>query len=861
MTFKDETMRPSDYTLQLHKSCGRFVSGPDFSRAVSRRKTALPLCRRQARSGAERINRCFSAASSTVVPLVPASLFIILLVLTALNASAQDTRVVTEPRIPPICTTLHAQLANQTGSTQEDKLDTERIQAAINGCHPGMSVELRADGGKNAFLSGPLELKSGVTLLVAANTTLYASRNPRDFDVTPGSCGVVDQNGKGCKPFIRVHDASNAAVMGEGVIDGQGGAKLANTKTNVSWWDLAQVAKRENTKQNCPRIIVADHADGFTLYKITLRNSPNFHVIVGRTNGFTAWGVKIDSPRTARNTDGIDPSSSINVSILYSYIRAGDDNVAIKAGSAGPAAHITVAHNHFFSGHGMSIGSETSGGVNAIEVDDLTIDGADNGLRIKSDASRGGAVRDVSYRNVCMRDVKNPIMMDPFYSDQTGNLIPDFQEIALHDVRSTTPGEITLEGPDAAHPLKLTMDGVAVDGLKQTQIRAQHAHLTFGPGRASFIPTGEDVKLTNLPGERKPPACEKNVFVPFPEATTSEPSKASHSKQSQFVVAADGSGDFRTVQQAVDALTDEGGTIRIRPGVYREVVRVSKPHVHLEGTSDASQVTIVYGNSAGTSGGTLNSATVSVTADDFSAEGMTFANDFSKDRPLTSQGSQAVALAITGDRAILHNVRMLGAQDTLYAGSKGCASEQGSCTSTRQFFSHCYIEGNVDFIFGDAKAVFIKCEIHAIPHSIVMLTAQSKRYPQEESGFVFDHCKITAEPGVEHIFLGRPWRPYASVVFLNSEMQAHVEPEGWREWHPGETNSLQTAYYAEFNSIGPASAAPASTKDKREPYSHALTAAEAEGFTAQKFLAGADGWEPATADAQHFPYEHQTGRK
>jgi polygalacturonase len=443
------------------------------------------------------------------------ALLFVLPLLTVLNASAQDTRVVKEPRIPPVCATLHAQLANQTVGTQENKLDTGRIQAAIDGCHPGMSVELRAAGGKNAFLSGPLELKSGITLLVAANTTLYASRNPRDFDVTPGSCGVVDQNGRGCKPLIRVHDASDAAVMGEGVIDGQGGAKL--TGTNVSWWDLAQVAKRENTKQNCPRIIVGDHADGFTLYKITLRNSPNFHVIVYRTNGFTAWGVKIDSPRTARNTDGIDPSSSTNVSIVYSYIRAGDDNVAIKAGSAGPAAHITVAHDHFYSGHGMSIGSETNGGVNAIEVDDLTIDGADNGLRIKSDVSRGGIVRDVSYRNVCMKDVKNPVLVYPFYSNQTGTLIPDFQEITLHDVHITTPGEVTLEGFDAAHPLKLTMDGVAVDGLNPAQIRAQHAHLTFGPGRVSFIPTGDDVTLTNLPGDRKPPACEKNVFVPFPE--------------------------------------------------------------------------------------------------------------------------------------------------------------------------------------------------------------------------------------------------------------------------------------------------------------------------------------------------------
>lgn len=469
------------------------------------------------------------------------TLFFAILILTALVATAQDTRTVTEPHFPRVCATLHAQLATQ----DEDKVDTERIQSAIDHCQPGTGVELRADGAKNIFLSGPIELKSGITLLVAANTTLYASRNPRNFDVAPGSCGVVDNNGRGCKPLIHLRDAANAAVMGEGVIDGQGGAKLIGT--NVSYWDLAQQAKRDNTRQNCPRIIVADHADGFILYKITLRNSPNFHVIVNRTNGFTAWGVKIDSPKTSRNTDGIDPSSSTNVSILYSYIRAGDDNVAIKAGSAGPATHMTIAHNHFYSGHGMSIGSETNGGASAIVVDDLTIDGADNGLRIKSDASRGGKVHDVTYRNVCIRDTKNPILMDPFYSNQTGTQIPDFQDITLHDVHITTPGAVTLEGYDAAHPLKMIFDGVAIDGLKPAQIRAQHVELTFGPGRVSFLLTGENVKITSVPGDRKPPACEQNVFVPFPE-TTIAASQTSHLGKPALGVAADGSADFRSTQ-------------------------------------------------------------------------------------------------------------------------------------------------------------------------------------------------------------------------------------------------------------------------------------------------------------------------
>ena len=136
-----------------------------------------------------------------------------------------------------------------------------------------------------------------------------------------------------------------------------------------------------------PRLIVVTHCEEFTLYNITLKNSPNFHVVFSG-NGFTAWGVVINTPKTARNTDGIDPSSATNVTITHCFIHTGDDNIAIKAGSGGGSSHMTIAHNHFYTGHGMSIGSETDGGASAIRVTDLLIDGADNGLRIKSNDSR-----------------------------------------------------------------------------------------------------------------------------------------------------------------------------------------------------------------------------------------------------------------------------------------------------------------------------------------------------------------------------------------------------------------------------------------------------------------------------------------
>jgi pectin methylesterase-like acyl-CoA thioesterase len=210
----------------------------------------------------------------------------------------------------------------------------------------------------------------------------------------------------------------------------------------------------------------------------------------------------------------------------------------------------------------------------------------------------------------------------------------------------------------------------------------------------------------------------------------------------------------------------------------------------------------------------MHSATVEVRADNFTAENLTFANDFNAIHPQEPQGSQALALLVAGDRAVFRNVRILGNQDTLYTGGPG-----------RQRFSDCYIEGNVDFIFGDGNWFFENCEIHSTSHSIGFITAQGRRSPEQDSVFVFNRCKLTAEPGVSNVWLGRPWRPYARVVFLNTEMGAHIQPAGWREWHPGETNSIETAFYAEYNSSGPGG-----DPNQRDPHTKQLSAEEAARF-------------------------------
>ena len=181
--------------------------------------------------------------------------------------------------------------------------------------------------------------------------------------------------------------------------------------------DLAEQA-RAGGSQKVSRLIVANHADNFTLYRITLRNSPNFHVSYGAGDGFTVWGVKIDTPqRLARNTDGIDPGNgSKNITITHSYFREGDDNVAIKGGGPGELTNMTVSHNHFYWGHGMSIGSETNGGVSKLRVFGLSLDGPDSGIRIKSMGTRGGLVHDVVYDDICIRNSPRPIDITMAYS-------------------------------------------------------------------------------------------------------------------------------------------------------------------------------------------------------------------------------------------------------------------------------------------------------------------------------------------------------------------------------------------------------------------------------------------------------------
>jgi len=449
------------------------------------------------------------------------------------NAWSQDTRSVSEPVIPQLCATVAARLVavkdgpyNSLAASDEGKLDTQRIQDAIDSCARGHAVALRSEGAANAFLSGPLKLREGVTLLVDKGATLFASIDPNVFALAPGSCGIVNNvKTVGCKPLIAVDSVSGAGVMGDGVIDGRGGIKQRGSA--YSAWDIAQLSDRG--RKALGRLIVANHADNFTLYRITLRNSPNFNVTYNAGDGFTVWGVKIDSPHRfprapqplARNTDGIDPGGgSKNITITQSFIRTGDDNVAIKGGKGG-VTNMTVSHNHFYWGHGMSIGSETYGGVSKVRVFDLTLDGTDSGLRIKSAGDRGGLVEDIAYDDICIRGSAHPIHLTAFYADGNGahNRMPTFRDITLKNVTITGGGELVFDGFDQDHRIQATLDGVFLADIPGVTYRYSfgHADVIIGKhGSNLALPAGSDTTLTGMPSAGGAASCD-NRFVPFPE--------------------------------------------------------------------------------------------------------------------------------------------------------------------------------------------------------------------------------------------------------------------------------------------------------------------------------------------------------
>ncbi|MBW3544015.1 MAG: pectin esterase [Bacteroidetes bacterium] len=254
----------------------------------------------------------------------------------------------------------------------------------------------------------------------------------------------------------------------------------------------------------------------------------------------------------------------------------------------------------------------------------------------------------------------------------------------------------------------------------------------------------------------------------------------------EIVVAKDGSGDYEYLQDAIDAIrafTPKRITVYIKNGVYKEKVLIPAwvTDITLRGESADSTI-LTFDDHAGRGKmGTFDTYTLRIQGNNINIENLTIANT-------AGPVGQAVALHVEGTRLVFRNCRLLGNQDTLFASGEG----------SQQYYVDCYIEGTTDFIFGPATAFFENCHIHSKKDSYI--TAASTP-AWVRWGYVFKNCSFTAAPGIEKVYLGRPWRDYAKTVFINCSLGAHILPEGWHNWSRPEAE--KTTFYAEHNSKGP----------------------------------------------------------
>ncbi|MFD0941626.1 pectinesterase family protein [Pedobacter boryungensis] len=289
-----------------------------------------------------------------------------------------------------------------------------------------------------------------------------------------------------------------------------------------------------------------------------------------------------------------------------------------------------------------------------------------------------------------------------------------------------------------------------------------------------------------------------------------------------FTVAKDGSGDFKTIQEAVNAVRDLSEVqvpIYIKKGIYKEklVVPAQKSKISLIG-EDKNQTIITFDDYSGKNGiNTYTSHSVLIQGNDFKAENLTFENS-------AGPVGQAVALHVEADRVIIKNCRILGNQDTLFP----------SVDTSRQYYVDCYIEGTTDFIFGAATVVFEHCHIHSKKNSYITAASTTQAQPY---GFVFLDCKLTADLEFQKVYLGRPWRPYAKTVFIRTEMGAHILPEGWHVWN--ENKNHETTFYGEYGSFGPGF-----VKESRVNWSKQLTKKEVKQYTLTNIFKGNIAWIP-----------------
>jgi len=365
--------------------------------------------------------------------------------------------------------------------------DTGAIQQALDACG-GTGGTVKFPPGN--YLSKPLTLRTKMTVLLEAGATLLASTDQADFLKDGGDW--LKARGSDFIPFLSGRDLTDVTLTGQGTIDGNGAV----------WWEEAEKARQKVSGYTLPRpnLVSISRAKRLRLSGITLRNSPKFHLVPTECEDVTIDGITILAPERAANTDGIDPSNCRNVKITRCRIDTGDDNIAIKSGRKAEGRefgceNIEVADCVFQHGHGMSIGSETAGGVRHVTVSRCTFADTDNGLRIKSRRDRGGVVEDISYTDITMTNVHPAISMVAYYQNSTRDKYPKGD--AAQPVTATTPvfRNIRIANVTATS----TREAGLIVGLPESLVQnVVLENVTITANEGLFLANAKGVELRNV---------------------------------------------------------------------------------------------------------------------------------------------------------------------------------------------------------------------------------------------------------------------------------------------------------------------------------------------------------------------------
>ena len=697
-------------------------------------------------------------------------------------------------------------------------LNSRPIQAAIDAAAAAGGGHVIIPSGQ--FLCGPILLKNNIDLHLDKGAVLRMSRNFDDFPV----------RGNDHQAFILAAHAHDVEISGEGLIDGQG----------ERWWEAFRKVKgTASTGPRRPQMILFADCQRVKLEGFSTRNPPGVHCAMRDCSEVIIQGLTMTAPEDSPNTDALNLRVKRAV-IRKCRIATGDDNIVLCSGTkprnGNPLTEdVTISDCKLGVGHGLSIGSYTTGGVRNVRCENIEFEGTTSGIRLKSARNRGGLVEQLVYRNLNMKNVRYPIVITSYYPKMPKQPWDDAEQSA----GATTPfwRNVTIENLSAIG----AQTAMIFWGLPErpvSDISLKNVNVSAEKGGNCCFSSNIRCSEVQIKAASGPCMLTYQGGITGVEAT---PMKAPTTKPvagKRITVSADGKGDFKAVQDAIAAVPDNGKertVIHIAAGTYAEPIVVPEAKINLTLEGDGPEKTILDWNRSVydpiPEGHDKFNPGLHVRAPDFRAENLTIRNSAGDRR-------QALAARVVSDRVVFKNCHILGWQDTLML-------ENG-----RSCFKGCRIEGRVDFIYGNGTAVFDRCEIKSKNGGHVTAANTPADHPY---GFVFLDCKLTGDPapwidprtnqpprpsmGKPMADLGRPWGPHASVTYLNCEMGDHIMLAGWNNW--GKSENEKTARYAEYNSTGPGA-----NPEARAPWAKQLTKEEAAKITIESVIGGEDGWRP-----------------